>query len=197
MLPGGFLNLVAAIDNLHVCPGHPDDHFVTMVQSRKDKMNKDVILDDRCEVEIEGKNYGITVRHSKCELLTEALKCPTCTAYHHTLRSMYSRHKKQRCSPRRMMYRSSPGSHVNFRYLTTPEKHNRYTRLRQQAKASKKMVEGLKRKIAEMTSANGVILDEDLDSDFKKIMDEHSDFIESEYPAKLFERLFWDQQKKS
>lgn len=184
-------DLLASIDKLYVCSGHCDSHFVSMVQDRKGKMNS-VVLDDHT---IDG---DLTVRHSKCELLTKtALVCPTCTAYRPTLRSTYSRYKKQSCSSGRIHSRASPQSHVNFRYLTTPEKRDRFTRLKKKAKAIERKLESKKRKIEEMTKASGVVLDEDLDGEILKIMDEHTDSVRSNYAEDSFERLFWEQQKKA
>ncbi len=86
---GNIHDLVVAVDNLHICSGHPDSSFVTMVQ-RCPKM-KSVVLD--------GHGDNLTVRHSKCELIARAFTCPTCKAYRPTLRSTYSRYKKLSFSP--------------------------------------------------------------------------------------------------
>ena len=42
-------------------------------------------------VEFSGNEYSETIRTSACELLMKSVKCPACTKYRSTLRSMYHR----------------------------------------------------------------------------------------------------------
>ena len=77
-----------------------------------------------------------TIRHSACELLlphaSSRNRCLTCTKYQKTLRCLCSRHtskEEDRVGSSRM---SSAVSHVNYRYLLTPEKDERLRELHSQ-----------------------------------------------------------------
>ena len=116
-------NLFITIDNLFVCAGHYDIHFVTMVLSKKGKIispngNIAAYVDD-CITEVNGKIFMNTVRTSRCELLCTSIKCVSCKAYRTNLRVMHNRWAKQSKDVSAEIYTTS---HVNDRYLNTPQK---------------------------------------------------------------------------
>ena len=81
-------NLLTAIDGLHICPGHPDNHFVDMLKNKNDvtKSRSAIVLDDFYDLTFNYQSYNITVRHTDCEILVvDTAKCPTCTVYRSTL----------------------------------------------------------------------------------------------------------------
>ena len=97
--------LLVQVDQLRVCPGHPDPHFVAMANARKGKFTSSsgdttAYMDTNCAVELNGQMYTETVRSSKCHLLIRGTKCSECVAYRDTLRSIHHRwSKKQNQSP--------------------------------------------------------------------------------------------------
>lgn len=187
-------NLLAAIDGLHICPGHPDNHFVDMLKDKNGvtKGNSATVLDDYCDVTIEHTSYNVTIRHNDCNILVaDSGRCPTCTAYRSTLRALYSRYIKRGSNPQH----SSPKSHTNFRYLRTPERLKRFKTMKARAKAATRKVTSLE--VSKEMSLSGVHLDEELGSDITTIMDECNGYVEQNYPADSFERLFWEEQKKA
>ena len=194
--------LIAHLESLFVCPGHPDDRFVTMIKSKKGKEIKgcsgslSAVLDDYCEIEYEGNVYNCTVRPSKCELLTELPRCSSCVAYRSTLRAMHSRWVKDVASPRRLHRRSNVSSHSNYRYLRTPEALARMSNLKHCADAALRKVEHLKSKLAETECNDSIEIDEQLERDLKEILSEKDSFVKETYPVNSFEYLFWEQQKE-
>ena len=184
--------LLDAINKLHVCPGHPDDSFVVMLKDREGKGLNAVVLDDSSNVIVDGQTYNVTIRHVNCDILTDNVKCSPCTVYRSTLRALYSRYIKQKRS-----IQTSPRSHVNLRYLRTPEKWKRFNSLKARAKAATRKVNLLLEKVKGMSANDGVQLDEQLDQDIVAIMDECREHVESNYSPDSFERLFWEEQKKA
>ena len=81
-------NLLTAIDGLHICPGHPDNHIVDMLKNKNDAMKNRsaIVLDDFCDLTFNYQSYNFTVRNTDCEILVvDTAKFPTCTAYRSTL----------------------------------------------------------------------------------------------------------------
>ena len=70
------------IDNLSVCAGQKDSHFVGMVQSKKDKtiVSPNGKVPGYTEEEVDGKIMN-TNHTSECELLCTTTICPSCQAY--------------------------------------------------------------------------------------------------------------------
>ena len=191
-------SLVLLLDQCTVCPGHPDAQFVQMVEAKKGKlMSKDgksitARVDDFSTVYLNGDAYSKTVRASKCEILVHGSKCPSCVSYRDSLRRIYHRWLKQK-SPSRQ----SSKSRVNVRWLNTPEKSSRYSQLRTRLDAKNKEVKRLQDKISYLTKQNGILLESNLESDFKDIMNEMTNKVHTECPEGSFKRIFWDQQLKA
>ena len=110
--------LLSQLDQINVCPGHPDKHFVIMAKSKKGKLLNSAgdvaaYIDD-FEVSFENQKLPETVRTSGCLILTKNSKCSQCTSYQQTLRSLYHGwSKRQSISPSKIM-----NSHVNEKWLT-------------------------------------------------------------------------------
>ena len=127
-------SLLALVDKRHVCAGHPDVDFVQVAEARKEKfVSSDggvVAFMDSCSpVQLNGSTYAQTIRTTKCELLSHAPKCPSCVAYRPTLRAIYHRLQKKKCNP---IYQSPTTSHINDRFLNTPERNGKIKRLQVQ-----------------------------------------------------------------
>ena len=85
--------LLNALDNLTVCAGHPDDHFIKMITAKKGKIlskqgTVTAVL-DKTPVHLNGKPYLQTIRTSLCEILCNGTKCSSCTSYRTSLRAIY------------------------------------------------------------------------------------------------------------
>lgn len=116
-------------------------------------------------------------------------RCESCKSYRANLRALSSRHKrKTQTTPTK---RTASSSHVNFRYLNTPEKAERFTNCSTEAKSAKKKIKRLEQRLVEK---DGISLDNNLQQDFSTILSDGTDDVRSHYPPGAFQRLFWDQQ---
>ncbi len=96
--------------------------------------------------------------HVNCELIVAGdAKCNACKAYRSTLRALYSRYTKQKSK-----LGTSPTSHVNIRYLKTPERQKRFKNLKAKVKAASRKLANLESKIREDMAVNSIQLDEQL-----------------------------------
>ena len=93
-------------------------------------------------------------------------RCESCKIYRSVLRAMYSREKK--CSP--SSEKTKPTSHVNYRYLSTPEKHLRMANLRAELAQQKRKMMLLEEKVKGLTETSGVEVDEQMHSDLSGII---------------------------
>lgn len=189
-------NLIAVVDRCSICPGHPDENFLKMLEDKKGKLmskNQGEIstIDNHSPVQMNGRTFSKTVRHSKCQMLVSEGKCSTCVKYRNSLRRIYHRWSKKKLSPRR---REGTNSHTNFRHLNTPEKRRRYRNLRRRLLSTEKEVEKLKQVIEASNEKHGVKVGESVHADLSNIMEEMSGEILEKYPVGSFRRVFWEQQ---
>lgn len=188
-------NLLLKINQCTVCPGHPDDRFIQMASSKHGKlMSKDGkkvvgFIDKYAPVCLNGDTYDCTVRNSECEIIVNGGKCEKCVSYRDTLRKAYHRwQKKKQRSPGR---HTSTTSKTNFRYLNTPEKQERYKKLKHRSRTVERRLSDV---IAKQMQDKGVILEPEIHNDIERIMEEKTGEIRENYPEDSFRRLFWEQQ---
>lgn len=79
-------HLLSCLEALPVCLGHPDMHFMEMVNAKKGQLRGhtgDVVAftDSYAPVHLNGKWYARTVLTSSCELLLHTDKCSPCNEY--------------------------------------------------------------------------------------------------------------------
>lgn len=187
------MSLLLLVDTSNVCAGHPDEHFITFLQSRKGKLlSKDNTVNAYIEthgVRLNGKEYPRTVRYSKCDLLISGSKCSPCVNYRDSLRKLCHRWTCQNSTRQ-----ESTSSKANFRYLKTPERKKRYTNLRTRLTTTEREVQRLKDKIVKLTKKDGISLPEETNNDFEMIMTECTDEVRKSHPANSFKSIFWEQQ---
>lgn len=124
--------LLETVDTLNVCIGNPDNNFVELCGSHKGSiLSPDGSVSAFKDCSIEGQ---FTVRTSKCELLVGGTKCDYCKKYRSVLCVMCSHQRKSFSSSER----SDVSSHVNYRYLSTPEKSKRMANLRAELSQQKR-----------------------------------------------------------
>ena len=194
--------LLAQVDGLNVCAGHPDQQFLNIADSRKGKFqtaNKSTAIafaDDYFCVNLNGETYPRTIRTTACELLVHGIRCVTCKQYRSTLHSLRTRKLKLPKSDT-----TAVSSHGNIRYLKTSERRKRMTRLKvavdaKTAEVNRKMkeIELLKSKSRESTNRCGIYVTKEFEDDLTKIMVENNDQICQKYPSDSFHHLFWRQQ---
>ena len=140
-------SLMDLLDQLHVCCGQ---HFVSMVNAKKGKIvssNGQVTasVDHYASVTLNGEHHHVTVRTGSCELVGKSQKCSSCKSYRDTLRAMYNRWCKRRTCE----------CHSNERYLNTPEKKAKMSKLKQRAHMAEKEIQKIRVRIAELTQQQG------------------------------------------
>ena len=189
--PEQLSSLLSTIDSLPICCGHSDVQYIEMLRAKKGKSLSvhgeiSAYLDD-VPFSVDGKKILQTICSSKCEFLGSSC-CSNCKKYLKNLREIY-RHWSKRSV-------GSPSFHANERYMTTPQKKRKMSKLRDRARAAETEILRLNEKISKLTATQGEIVDTDLHSDLIAIMNENSEKVKSVYPEGSFSRLFWDQQLK-
>ena len=183
-----FSQLLKNVDELRLCEGQPDNHFVKMVTAKKGKIlsndGKFVAFVD----EVDGKK---TVRTCNCELLVSDSKCSSCQSYRSNLRAIYSKWSKRQAENVQI---SDSSSHTNDRYLNTPEKKMKADDLKKRVHAAEASVKRLKEKIKKLTEDHGETIDNELHSDLLSIMQSNNEDVKKAYPEGSFSRLFWEEQ---
>lgn len=191
--------LLNILDRSTVCPGHPDERFVTMAKVRKGELcgkDKTVVakLDNHSSVILNGMQYPCIVRSNNCSILCLGVKCSACVEYRASLRMLYRRWSSRNLSEKS---RIDARSHTNFRYLSTPEKTQRLKELQKKRKVCVKTTKRLQDRIAKLIVSNDITVDEGLNSDLTTIMEENTENINKNFPEGSFHRLFWEQQQEA
>ena len=91
---------------------------------------------------------------------------------------------------------TSKSSHVNYRFLSSPEKVERLRQLRTENLAMKRKIGNLEARINDIICNEGIELDDDTTSDLHQIMMENDSTI-SKLPEDSFQRICWKQQKEA
>lgn len=139
--------------------------------------------------------HGSTIRHSKCiSHLIAAVddgrkRCEACEHYRRTLHSMLA--CKENCTTDK----TAPNSHVNHRYLSSPEKVDKIQRLHTLQKLTKQQLDRVSAKISQSIHDSGIEVDDVTHADLVAIAQENSTDIDATCPIKKL--IFWDQQKKA
>ena len=139
-----------------------------------------------------------TIRHMNCPFyLPKAVtmlstRCSICTSYReNVLRNSLNRLLKQSDGNCRM----EADSHVNFRYLTTPEKVGRLQNLSRVVRSKERKIQELRTRLLKTTNSFGIRVNEEVHKDLVSIMN----LRKEQHPtdAENFESIFWNQQFKA
>ena len=111
-----------------------------------------------------------TIRHAKCDVLVQSdlVRCLQCSRYRKTLHTYLLR---QESPAQSKSDRTAPDSHVNNRYLSTPEKHDRLQHLHQLLTCTKLQVKRVKQKLASAIKEGSIEVDELTHRDLQEIVD--------------------------
>ena len=163
--------------------------FVSMAKAFKGKFeatNSEIkAYLDMFPVKLGDAPYPATVRTSSCSLVIMSGRCESCKSYRPILRAKYSRWLKKT---------SSPCKYTNNRYLTTPQRQKKMKTLQYRAYSAEREVVRLKERINRSTDSKGIVVDDSLNDDLSKIMEESNSSINEHFPEGSFRRLFWEQQ---
>ena len=88
-------------------------------------------------------------------------------------------------------------SHVNYRYLPTPEKDQRLREFHSQHRNTTKRLKWLQHKLAVAIEEKGISVDKSMHGDLTQIMNECADKVAAQHQVGSFARVFWEQQLKA
>ena len=174
-----YFEYVKVIDALPVCPGNPDQHYVTICKSNKGKCKNrsgDEVgfLDTHSPVEMKGKLYDNTVRSSRCSLLLlpKEIRCAKCSEYRPNLRACFWkwRHAK-----------SSASKFTSNTKLRTPQRKKKMRSLAVQRKVAQKKTARLMQLIQKSLDMSGVRVQPELHSTVQSTMAENDAKIRKEF----------------
>ena len=141
-----FSYVIKAIDNAVLCPGNPDEKFVSACKDKEGCMrgargSGDVVafIDKSSVTDHSGKQYQCTVRRVDCDMLCERssqypLHCKSCQSLRSTLCSLVSRQSNESAS------NTSASSHTRYRDLTPAKQDERLKSLHRALKVSNQKV---------------------------------------------------------
>ena len=112
--------------------------------------------------------------------------------YRSSLRALHNRWLKWK--NRSPSTHIAPDSHTALCRLTTPERNARFSNVKARADAAERQVTRLQEKIQASTTRIGVTVGEELHNELTKVMMEHIEEIQQQYPENSSQRLFWEQQ---
>lgn len=195
-------DLIKAIDNAVLCPGNPEEKFVTACKNKGgsvkgEKGNGDVVafVDNSLVTDHSGRQYQCTVRRVDCDMLCERssqypLRCKSCQTFRSTLRSLVSRQSNESDS------HTSASSHTRYCDLTPAEKDERMKNIHRTLKVSNQKVKRLQVKVDKLITNQSVRLQDSDADDVSRIITEMSPVVEDTFPLNSSQRIFWDQQKR-
>ena len=137
-----------------------------------------------------------TVRHICCAVLLPAtsktIRCTNCEGHRHTLRSLSCRVETPSA-----VEKTAPDSHVNYRFLSTPEKTVRLKRIHSELRCMHLKKERLKTKLEKVVEEEGVVVDSEMHADLCNIMTTNETEMKKTYPEESFQHIFWKQQQQA
>ena len=185
-------DLLQKLDTAVMCNGNFDSRFIEISQVRKGRLlssNGEVVakLDEKFCINVNGVYYFSTIRHINCSiLLYKSSVCCTCAGYRNTLRALISRYKTATPPSSRI--------HTNVRYLRTSQRSAYIKSLQRAIQTKNQQIMRLKSRIEKLMKSNVCVeLDDQLNTDILKVVEDHKQLTEKDD----FKRIFWEQQVAS
>lgn len=191
----GVNTLLRIINEHKICAGNPDQAFIPLAKARKGvfKGQNGVTVTARQDTQypVEGESGTIvgTIRSEGCQLLIcqgVQTRCQNCNAHRNSLRKMLSRSAKGKEKS------LAPDSHVNLRYLNTPEKQQKHQQMKTGITSAQRESSTLLAAINALQQQSTVELDDSMSEDMLQIASKDNMFQEGS-PM----RLLWEQQKQA
>ena len=85
-------------------------------------------------------------------------------------------------------------SHINNRYLNSPEKVRKINEIQAKLRAKRNQLNEIQQSLTTKVEKKGIQLHNDIHNDLLSIMQENSQEIENNFPNDSFRQLFWKQQ---
>ena len=123
---------------------------------------------------------------------TTQTRCTCCESHRHTLRSLACRVEKEKS-----VDKTAPNSHVNYRFLRTPEKADRLKRTHSKLRCFKLKNERLKSKLIRAIEEDGIDMAPEMHKDLQNMMIGTEHEAMKMYPEDSFQHVFWKQQQEA
>lgn len=107
----------------------------------------------------------------------------------------YVARAKNRTSDSTSAAGADTSSHVNYRFMSTPEKEERMHALHKEKRALQQKVRRLQSRLGVAMETGGITLEEDVSNDFEAIMEDENEGILKKHSKDSFEYIFWNQQQ--
>ena len=139
-----------------------------------------------------------SIKHVNCQIVVRKgiVRCKKCSTHRKTLHSANSRLQLQ-SSQSKSHDITSPSSHANYSYLTTPQKSLRLKTLQKRFNANKKVVSRLQEKVKQLHDTQGFNVQSSLEEDLVTVMNQHENDLISKCDEDSFQILFWKQQHQA
>ena len=139
-----------------------------------------------------------SIKHVNCQIVVRKgiVRCKKCLRHRKTLHSANSRLQLQ-SSQSKSHDITSPSSHANYSYLTTPQKSLRLKTLQKRFNANKKVVSRLQEKVKQLLDIQGFNVQSSLEEDLVTVMNQHENDLISKCDEDSFQILFWKQQRQA
>ena len=144
-------------------------------------------------------NQFLTIRHCSCEwLLSEssADTCSTCSSYkksylYSKLRSLTNQTQSK------LDAACAVTSHVNYRYLDTPQKLQRMKNMHATIVKQKSQIKSLKDKMRQQFHTKSIVVDSELSNDLEQLISTYEKDATKDKSDESFHKIFWAQQMKA
>ena len=195
------LGAIKAIDNAVLCPGNPEEKFVSVCRKRGGSVrgqrgSGDVIavVEDVVVEGPDGEQYSSTVRKVDCSVLCPKLKkypvrCKACQLFRSTLRAMVTRQAGQ-------ADHTSTSSHTRYKDLHPSEKDERLKNLRSALTVSHQKVKRLEAKVYKLIAEEAMRFQDEDVADVSQVMADVNPVVEINFPVNSPQRMFWEQQRR-
>ena len=128
------------------------------------------VVDGSYPVELNGEQHARTIRTSCCQLLSNSTKCQSCVSHRSTLRATYHRWHKQQDK-----LGTPSSSHVNDRFLQSPQKTAKIKRHRARLTSAQQHGERVKDGITSIILEHGVTVGPSLHEDHAEIRNKNQE----------------------
>ena len=190
-------SFLTSLGSLHICCGNPDQKFIPLADSRKGVFKNQrgtaitAYREHSYPVRDKSARYTSTICSSNCHFLlaTEGYQCSSCQQHRRTLLTLLNRLGKGETETAKL-------SSTNLRYLTTPEKKEKYKSMRSTIVSQSHENLHLRKELSAALQKLSVTLQEGLCDDIAQIARENEDTLDSLIPDGSPMRLLWEQQKK-
>ena len=162
-------SLICMLDEMPVCPAHPEKHFLEMVAAKKGQIcghSGDTVafIDSYPLVHLNSESYARTVCTASCEVLVNGGKCFSCKKYRPHLRALFSSWNAQK--------ERKVSKFTNNKYLTVTQQIDKMKQLQTRAQEAEREVKRLQHIIERSVETNGTPVDPIFHNDLLTIMEE-------------------------